>query len=112
MARLSLAEEVSLLHAEMCQGLADPTRILILYCLADGRRRVNELAELLEIRQPTVSRHLKVLRERGLVLAAREGTAVWYELRDHRVIEALDLLREVMASILSQQAKLADAVSP
>ena len=107
----TLVEEVSLLHAQMCQGLADPTRILILYYLADSPRRVTELAEMLEARQPTVSHHLKVLRDRGLVTSTREGNAVRYDLRDRRIIEALDLLRAVMADMLADQARLVSAAT-
>lgn len=107
----TLVEEVNLLHAQMCQGLADPTRILILYLLADNARYVSELADMLAVRQPTVSHHLKVLRDRGLVIATREGNAMRYELRDHRVVEALDLLREVMGDILSEQARLINIVT-
>lgn len=107
----TLVEEVNLLHAQMCQGLADPTRILILYLLADNAHYVSELAGTLDVRQPTVSHHLKVLRDRGLVIATREGNAMRYELRDSRVIEALDLLREVMGDMLSEQAKLINAVT-
>ena len=59
----TLVEEVNLLHAQMCQGLAAPTRILILYSLAENPRYVNELVEMLEVSQPTISRHLKVLRD-------------------------------------------------
>ena len=62
-----LRREVNLLHANLCQALADPTRILILYALAESPRHVTGLAELLDVPQPTVSRHLKVLRERRLV---------------------------------------------
>jgi DNA-binding transcriptional ArsR family regulator len=107
----TLVEEVNLLHAQMCQGLADPTRILILYSLAESPRRVTELAEILEVSQPTVSRHLKVLRERGLVTATREGNTVHYALRDQRIIQALDLLRAVMADTLAEHAGLAEALA-
>ena len=107
-----LIEEVNLLHAQMCQGLADPTRILILYFLADSPRYVTELADMLGVSQPTVSRHLKVLRDRGLVTATREGNMVHYALRDHRVIQALDLLRAVMADLLAERAELAEAMTP
>ena len=107
----TLVEEVNLLHAQMCQGLADPTRILILYSLAENPRYVNELVEMLEVSQPTISRHLKVLRDRGLVTATREGNAVRYALRDRRVIQALDLLRTVMADMLTERAELAEAMA-
>ena len=107
----TLVEEVNMLHAQMCQGLADPTRILILYFLADGPRYVTELAEMLNASQPTVSRHLKILRERGLVTATREGNSVYYALRDRRIIQALDLLRAVMADTLAERAGLAEAIT-
>src|SRR3990172_9782201 len=58
----TLEQEVSQLHAEICAGLADPTRILILYELASGPRNVTQLTETLKLSQPMVSRHLKVLR--------------------------------------------------
>jgi len=107
----TLIEEVNLLHAQICQGLADPTRILILYSLAEHPHYVTELAESLDIKQPTVSHHLKVLRERGLVTAVREGNSVRYELRDRRIIQALDLLRGVMADQLAEQLDLIDALT-
>ena len=107
----TLVEEVNLLHAQMCQGLADPTRILILYLLAENPRHVMELAEMSGASQPTVSRHLKILRDRGLVTATREGNTIRYTLRDPRVIQALDLLRAVMADVLSEQAGLAEAIA-
>jgi DNA-binding transcriptional ArsR family regulator len=106
-----LKREVNLLHANICQALADPTRILILYALADAPKHVFELADNLDAPQSTVSRHLKVLRDRRLVLAEREGANVRYSLADHRVIEALDALRAVLMGALEQQAQLAQRLS-
>ena len=107
-----LEHEVHQLHSRMCEGLADPTRILILYALAETPRNVGELAEALHAPQPTVSRHLKVLRERGMVNAERVGPAVRYSLADTRLIDALDLLRAVLASQLRSQAALAATAEP
>jgi ArsR family transcriptional regulator len=106
----SLEREVNLLHANICQGLSDPKRILILYALRDRPMYVNELAEALDVPQPTVSRHLKVLRERRLVATRREGPSVLYSLADARVIEALDILRSVLLGTLSRQGLLADTL--
>lgn len=107
----NLREEVTRLHANICGGLADPNRILILYTLADGPRNVSELASILSLPQPTVSRHLKTLRERNMVQAERAGQAVIYSLADRRIIEALDLLRAFMADSLKSQSALARSVS-
>jgi ArsR family transcriptional regulator len=106
-----LREEVAQLHAQICSGLADPNRILLLYALAEGPRNVGDLADGFELPQPTVSRHLKTLRERGLVTARRDGQLVYYALADRRVIQALDLLRAVLGERLANQSTLARKVS-
>lgn len=103
--------EIQLLHAQVCQALADPTRIMLLYLLADGPKNVGELADALNINQPTVSRHLKVLRERGMANTERIGTTVMYSLADQRVIEALDLMRAVMTDNLMQKTALVGMLS-
>lgn len=104
----NLKEEVIQLHAHVCSGLADTNRILLLYSLYEKPRNVTELAELLGVPQPTVSRHLKILRERGMVIAHRDGQSVIYHVSDPRIIQALDLLRSVMTNNLRSQAALAD----
>lgn len=106
-----LESEINLLHSQLCAGLADPKRILILYELADQPRNVTDLAETLSMPQPTVSRHLKMLRERNLVDHKREGTSVFYSISDERIIQALDLLRGVLADQLQDQADLAKTVN-
>lgn len=107
----TLEREVNQLHSELCAGLADPKRLLILYALSKGALNVSEIAEKLNLPQPTASRHLKLLRERNLVIAEREGTSVYYTLADRRVIDALDILRAVLADHLVSRANLAQSVS-
>jgi ArsR family transcriptional regulator len=107
----NLESEVTQLHAEICAGLADPNRILILYELAQSPRNVTELATNLKMPQPLVSRHLKVLRERGMVIPTRKGTVIQYSLADVRLIQALDLLRAVMRDGLTKRAELVEALA-
>ncbi len=107
----ALTEEITALHAGICSALADPRRILILYTLNDKPSNVSDIAEALGISQPTASRHLNLLRERGLVTAKREGQSVVNTLADDRIIQALDLLRQVLASNLQSQAALAESVT-
>ena len=102
----TLAQEVSQLEAELCFALADPTRILMLYALEDGPRNVTDLGATLGVTQPTASRHLKILRERGLVQPERSGVVIRYHLRDRRILEALDLLRSVLRDRLVERANL------
>ena len=102
----ALAQEISELEADFCFALSDPTRLLMLYSLADGPHNVTDLANELNIVQPTASRHLKILRDRGLVHTVRQGTTVTYHLADLRLIKALDLLRTVMRERLAHRAGL------
>ena len=111
MDKTSLTEEINQLHADLCAALADPRRILILYMLSEYQVNVSELANQIGISQPAASRHLKILRERGLVQADRQGASVEYRLTDPRLIQALDLLRAVLRGRLAYQASLADSQS-
>lgn len=106
---ITLESEINQLHAEICAGLADPNRIMILYALSQSPRNVTELYTELNMPQPLISRHLKVLRERGMVTSKRMGTVIQYALADRRLIQALDLLRAVMRDGLTKRAELVEA---
>jgi DNA-binding transcriptional ArsR family regulator len=105
-----LEVEIQMLHNRICYALADPTRILILYHLSEGPRFVNELVDTLKIPQSTISRHLAVLRERHLVTTEREGSAIRYTLEDKRIIEALDIMRAILATQLANSIELAQTL--
>jgi ArsR family transcriptional regulator len=107
----ALAQEVSQLEADLCFALADPTRILILYALDEQARNVTELTTELGITQPTTSRHLKILRDRGLVNTNRLGTTITYQISDRRLIQALDLLRSVLRERITHNANLMDEIA-
>jgi len=111
MATLTLHQEISQLEADFCFALSDPTRILMLYALSGKPLNVTEITNELGIPQPTTSRHLKVLRERGLVHTTRQGTTITYHLSDDRLIQALDLLRSVMRDRLTRRASLVNELA-
>ena len=106
MDQINLVDEVNQLHADLCGALADPRRILILYMLRDRELNVSELAAEIGISQPAASRHLKLLRERGLVFPVRVGSSVNYRLTDLRLLDALDTLRDVLRDRLARSARL------
>jgi len=107
----TLVQEITQLHADFCSALADSTRLILLYSLAEGPRNVTELTQELSQPQPTISRHLKILRDRGLVVPTRQGTMVQYSLADNRVIEALDILRNIMRDSIQKRASFIEEVS-
>lgn len=68
-------------------ALAEPHRRQILDLLRTGERSVNDLVARLKLSQPGVSKHLKVLREAGLVEVRAEGKRRWYGLRAQPLVE-------------------------
>lgn len=91
-----LKREFAELHAQICKGLADPKRLLILNALRDGERSVSDLCDELNLPQANVSQHLAVLRDRGLAETRRDGQRIFYAVSSEKIIQAMDLLREVM----------------
>jgi len=68
-------------------ALADPHRRAMLDALREGPRRVGELAETLGLSQPATSKHLRVLREAGLVLVRKEAQRRIYAVSPGRMAE-------------------------
>ncbi len=97
-------EEVNLLHAKLCRVVGDPKRIQILYALAESPCSVGTLAELLDVPQPTVSRHLAVLRESGLVNTTRDGTSVYYSIAVPEMIDVIESMRAILRTVINRQA--------
>jgi len=111
MVNQTLKQEIIQLEADFCAALSEPTRIFILYALNERPLNVTELTNELGIPQPTTSRHLKVLRERGHVFTERHGTVITYHLADERIIQALDLLRATMRDRMTAHANLVNELS-
>ena len=66
--------------SDVFNAIAEPQRRAILTLLAQGERSVNELVEVLDLKQPQVSKHLRVLRKVGLVSMREEGQQHLYQL--------------------------------
>jgi len=81
--------------AEFFKALGHPMRIVLLESLRTGEKSVNELQAALGIDQSSVSRQLAVLRTRNIVEDRKEGTTVYYRVRDPAVFQLLDIAREI-----------------
>jgi DNA-binding transcriptional ArsR family regulator len=73
--------------ASTFEVLAEPRRRQILDLLRGGERPVGELVEKLTLAQPTVSKHLRILREAGLVEVRHDAQRRWYRLRPEPLVE-------------------------
>ena len=95
------------------EALADPTRRHILDLLRERPHLVGELAELLNMSQPGVSKHLRVLREVGLVRVRPDAQRHWYEVRPEPLAEIADWLepyRALMEARFDRLDTLLDAL--
>ena len=87
--------EVLALIARTGKALANGNRLEILELVAQRERGVNDLAHLAKLNVTTVSAHLQVLRDAGLVTSRRHGTHVEYQLAGDDVAELLVVLESV-----------------
>ncbi len=101
-----ISEEIFAMHAEVCKTLADPKRLRIINVLRDGEMTVGEMARRLGLRQANLSQHLMLSRERGVVTTRRQGLNVYYSLSSPKIVQACDLMREVLAEHLARSAQL------
>lgn len=77
------------------EALGDPNRRAILRLLSEGDQAVQEIAEQMPISRPAVSRHLRLLKDAGLVAETAEGTRRIYHLRDEGLLAVQDYLHNV-----------------
>lgn len=83
--------------ARSLRALADPTRVQLLALIVespDARRSVTDLADALGLTQPTVSHHLRVMAEEGLVDRSQEGRLAWYSIAPTRMTDVVEAMRD------------------
>src|SRR3954452_5365987 len=76
----------------LLRALANEDRLLLLCQISQGEKSVSELETLLDIRQPTLSQQLGVLRSEGLVSTRRDGKRIYYSVADAKVLAVLERL--------------------
>lgn len=103
-----MAEERKILqlHAELCKMLSNPIRLEILNLLRDGEKTVSEIVAATGLRQANLSQHLAPMRQRGVVVARKEGTNVYYRVANFKIVRACELIREVLFEQLAEGKKL------
>lgn len=95
-------------HSELCKTLANEKRQMILGALRDDELSVTQIQERTGIPQATLSQHLALLRAHGVVKARRAGNRTFYSIANPKIIQAFDLITEVMLEILDERSGVAD----
>ena len=96
-------ESAHRLKARVFYALSDPIRLEILEFLREGEKCVCEIMPCLNLVQPVVSRHLKILRDSGLVRCRKEGNKRLYSVTDLRVFGLVDALSPALAELLTKE---------
>jgi ArsR family transcriptional regulator, cadmium/lead-responsive transcriptional repressor len=103
--------EIAHRQAEVCAALGDYHRMLLLYAVADEARNVSDLVQRLGISQPAVSRHLRIMRECGIVSSRRQGKLIYYVLTDQRIMQAVEMIRTTLTEQMQRGGHIADSAA-
>ncbi|MBL7170091.1 MAG: winged helix-turn-helix transcriptional regulator [Candidatus Aenigmarchaeota archaeon] len=82
-----MKEKIKLLKA-----LSDETRIKIIQCLLDGEQCACAIVPFIGRAQPTISKHLKILEESGVLESRREGVNIWYKVKSKESMKIMKIL--------------------
>ena len=96
-------EEQIRFKSTIFNALSDPIRLEILAYLRDGEKCVCEIVPHLNLIQPLVSRHLKILKDVGLVRVRKDGTKRMYSVVDPRIHTVVDSLTSELVSSLTKE---------
>jgi ArsR family transcriptional regulator len=94
------------IKADFLKALAHPLRLQIIELLKNGEKNVSALIKTLNIPQSSLSRHLTVLRETGILKSRQEGTVIYYDIEDRDIFH---LLRPI-AKMLHKKLKKTETV--
>ena len=103
------SDPVYVRKAQLFKVLGHPVRIRILELLSDGERTVGDLQDALSLDSSGTSQHLTALREQGALESRRDGTNVYYRIRDPRVTQLMAVAKQILTSALTDtQTMLSD----
>lgn len=107
--RISSNEAIHLIKAELFRTLGHPLRVRILEILRDGEQSVGALQAALDD-NGAASQHLTVLRRQGLVASRKEGTSVFYSVKDARTFQLLETARQLLSARVEETAALLEGL--
>ncbi len=94
------------MHANICKTFTSPTRLMIIDLLRSGKKTVSEMEAAIGVRQATLSQHLTVLRDKGIVLTNRSGQNIYYQIANPKILKACQLMREVLLEQIEKNSRL------
>jgi ArsR family transcriptional regulator len=99
-------EKIFELHADVCKVFSNSKRLEILNTLRDREMTASELIEKIGLSKANLSQHMSILKSKGVVLSRREGVNIYYCISNAKIIQACDLMREVLLEQLQEKGKM------
>ena len=101
-----MADQIYAYHAEMCQAFSHPKRLELIDVLRDKEMSVGELSQKLGLPPANLSQHLAMMRERRILLSRKEGNLVYYRIANPKLLQAFDMLRDMLFEQIRYDAAL------
>ena len=101
-----IESQICRLHADICQTLANPKRLRIINILREKEISAGEIQKILGIPKANLSQHMSVLKQKGIVMARKEGNIVYYRLARPKILKAYDIMRDVLFEVIESQQRL------
>jgi ArsR family transcriptional regulator len=83
-------------HAETCCIFCNERRLMIMWALGEGERSVGEIAGELNLSSQAISQHLRLMKDRGVVVSTRRGRRIFYRMANPKFLEAHRMIRSVI----------------
>lgn len=99
-------EEIYELQADVCKIFANAKRLEIISILKEGETSANELIEKTGLSKANLSQHMAILKAKGVILTRREGVTVHYRITNPKIIQACNLMREVLTEQIQEKGRI------
>lgn len=99
-------------QARLCGMMANARRLAIVEILKRGESSVGDIASALGSSVSAASQHLRLMREKNVVVARKEGQTVFYRLRDPKMVKCCHMIRELLIEDLVARGRLAAGFDP
>jgi DNA-binding transcriptional ArsR family regulator len=91
------------LQSGFCSTFSSPRRLEIMSVLRDRELTVSEILERMQISKTNLSQHLSVMKNQGVLESRREGQHVFYYIANRKILQAYDLIQEVLVELMDKK---------
>ena len=90
------------IKADFLKALAHPLRLQIIEFLKSGEKNVGSIMKAISVQQSSLSRHLTILREAGILKSRQHGTVIYYDIENHDIYRVLRPIAEMLKTRLKK----------